>query len=186
MLFVLSGSLDLNCSIGDDTEGVISRPSLSQPKRRIFQKRLLTVGKVSYIRRERCTSMMPLGCVLVSHFDYLHAFIIFIKHVFTDANLRSKRLLKAINHLAYQLLLKASDVIDDSTHLVLELQAKEDACNYYFVQHDKRLLFSLQDFDDPICIYEHVKGVKSDTHISGCLLALLNKVNLSANNRNRP
>ncbi|KAG2049530.1 hypothetical protein BDR06DRAFT_961313 [Suillus hirtellus] len=93
------------------------------------------------------------------------------RHVFTDANLRSKRLLKAVNHLAYQLLLKASDLIDDSTHLVLELQAKEDACNYYFVQHNKRLLFWLQDFDEPICIYEHVKGVKSDTHIKIALEA---------------
>ncbi|KAG2337053.1 hypothetical protein BDR05DRAFT_1005359 [Suillus weaverae] len=72
------------------------------------------------------------------------------RHVFTDANLRSKRLLKAINHLAHQLLLQASDIIDDSTHLVIELQVKEDACNYYFVQHDKRLLFWLQDYDEPI------------------------------------
>ncbi|KAG2125298.1 hypothetical protein BD769DRAFT_1388564 [Suillus cothurnatus] len=30
-----------------------------------------------------------------------------------------------------------------------------------------------RDFDEPISIYEHVKGVKCDTHISGCLLALL-------------
>lgn len=93
------------------------------------------------------------------------------RHVFTDANLRSKKLFKAINHLADQLRLKASDIIDDSTHLVLELQVKEDACNYYFVQHDKRLLFWLQDFDEPICIYEHVKGVKSDTHIKIALEA---------------
>lgn len=108
------------------------------------------------------------------------------RHVFTDANLRSKRLLKAINHLAHQLLLQASDIIDDSTHLVIELQVKEDACNYYFVQHDKRLLFWLQDYDEPICIYERVKGVKSDTHISGCLLALLNQADLFTNNRDRP
>jgi hypothetical protein len=128
---------------------------------------------MSYIRREQCTSTTPLGYVVVSHFDYFLAFVIIIKHIFTDANLRRKGLLKAINHLAHQLLLKASDVIDDSTHLVLELQAKEDACNYYFVQHNKRLLFWLQDFDEPISIYEHVKGVKCDTHISGCLLALL-------------
>lgn len=93
------------------------------------------------------------------------------RHIFTDANLRRKGLLKAINHLAHQLLLKASDVIDDSTHLVLELQAKEDACNYYFVQHNKRLLFWLQDFDEPISIYEHVKGVKCDTHIKMALEA---------------
>ncbi|KAG1780714.1 hypothetical protein EV702DRAFT_1266581 [Suillus placidus] len=93
------------------------------------------------------------------------------RHVFTDANLKSKRLLKAINHLAHQLLLQASDIIDDSTHLVLELQVKEDACNYYFVQHDRRLLFWLQDYDELICIYEHVKGVKSDTHIKIALEA---------------
>lgn len=93
------------------------------------------------------------------------------RHIFTDANLRRKGLLKAINHLAHQLLLKASDVIDDSTHLVLELQAKEDLCNYYFVQHNKRLLFWLQDFDEPISIYEHVKGVKCDTHIKMALEA---------------
>jgi hypothetical protein len=93
------------------------------------------------------------------------------RHIFTDANLRRKGLLKTINHLAHQLLLKASDVIDDSTHLVLELQAKEDACNYYFVQHNKRLLFWLQDFDEPISIYEHVKGVKCDTHIKMALEA---------------
>ncbi|KAG1860178.1 hypothetical protein DFJ58DRAFT_779756 [Suillus subalutaceus] len=93
------------------------------------------------------------------------------RHVFTDANLRSRKLLKVINHLTHQLLSKARDIIDDSTHLVLELQVKEDACNYYFVQHDKRLLFWLQDFDEPICIYEHVKGVKSDTHIKIALEA---------------
>ncbi|KAG1818739.1 uncharacterized protein BJ212DRAFT_1347329 [Suillus subaureus] len=93
------------------------------------------------------------------------------RHVFTDANLRSKKnkLLKVINHLAHQLLLKANDLIDDSTYLVLEL--REDACYYYFVQHDKRLLFWLQDFEDPIRIYEHVKGVKSDTHIKIALEA---------------
>ncbi|KAG1858855.1 hypothetical protein F4604DRAFT_1793640 [Suillus subluteus] len=93
------------------------------------------------------------------------------RHVFTDANLRSRKLLKVINHLTHQLLSKARDIIDDSTHLVLELQVKEDACNYYFVQHDKRLLFWLQDFDEPIRIYEHVKGVKSDTHIKIALEA---------------
>lgn len=94
------------------------------------------------------------------------------RHVFTDANLTRRKPLKAINHLADQLLLKASDMIDDSTHLVLELQdTKEDACNYYFVQHNKRLLFWLQDFDEPICIYEDVKGVKSDTHIKIALEA---------------
>ncbi|KAG1723034.1 uncharacterized protein EDB91DRAFT_1014961, partial [Suillus paluster] len=95
------------------------------------------------------------------------------RHVFTDANMKSKRILKAVNHFTDQLLLKAGDMIDDSTHLVLELQdMKGDACNYYFVQHDKRLLFWLQDFNEPMrTIYEHVKGVKSDTHIKMALEA---------------
>jgi hypothetical protein len=71
-------SFDLNCSICHDIEGVIS-PSLSQPKRRIFQKRLSTVGKMSYIRKEQCTSTTPLGYVVVSHFDYFLAFCNFYK-----------------------------------------------------------------------------------------------------------
>lgn len=91
------------------------------------------------------------------------------RHVFTDANMTRKRILKAINSLADQLRSKAGDIIDDFTHLVLECQA--DVCNYYFVQHDKRLLFWLHDFDEPICIYEHVKGVKWDTHIKIALEA---------------
>lgn len=102
--------------------------------------------------------------------------MIFVKRAFTDTNLRSsKKLLKAINHLVDQLRSTAGDTIDELTYLVLELKGKEEVCHYYFVQHDKRLLFWLQDLTEPICIYEKVKGVKSDTHISGCLLALLNQ-----------
>lgn len=87
------------------------------------------------------------------------------RRAFTDTNMRSRKLLKAINHLVDQLRSTASDTIDDLTYLVLELQGKEEICHYYFVQHDKRLLFWLQDLTEPICIYEKVKGVKSDTHI---------------------
>lgn len=93
------------------------------------------------------------------------------RRAFTDTNLRSAKLLKAINHLVDQLRSTAGDTIDDLTYLVLELQGKEDVCHYYFVQHDKRLLFWLQDLTEPICIYEKVKGVKSDTHIKIALEA---------------
>lgn len=92
------------------------------------------------------------------------------RHVFTDAKMTNSKILKTINNIADQLRSKASDIIDNSTHLVLELQA-EGFCNYYFVQHDKRLLFWLQDFDEPIRIYEHVKGVTRDTHIKVALEA---------------
>lgn len=93
------------------------------------------------------------------------------RHAFTDTNLRNKRLLKIINHLVDQLRSTAGDTIDDLTYLVLELQVKEEVCHYYFVQHDKRLLFWLQDLTEPICIYEKVKGVKYDTHIKIALEA---------------
>ena len=65
-------------------------------------------------------------------------------------------------------------MVNDLTYLAVELPDwNSDVCSYYFVQHDARLLFWVQDFDAPMRIYEHVNGVKSDTHISECLFGVL-------------
>jgi hypothetical protein len=152
---------------------VTPRPNLFQPTRRISQTSLSRVGKVSYIRKERCTSMTLTVYVVVLHFDSLRVLNITPKRVFTDANLRNLRVLKIVNNQVDLLLSKAGDAVDTLTYLALELlDQRSGVCNYYFVQHDRRLLFWVQDFDEPMRIYEHVKGVKSDTHISGCRLVL--------------
>ncbi|OAX33362.1 hypothetical protein K503DRAFT_529099 [Rhizopogon vinicolor AM-OR11-026] len=93
------------------------------------------------------------------------------RRVFTDANLRDPSVLKIVNNRVGLLLLEAGDAVDTLTYLAVELDQKSGVCNYYFVQHDKRLLFWVQTFNEPMRIYEHVKGVKSDTHIKVALEA---------------
>jgi len=91
------------------------------------------------------------------------------KHVFTDTNLKNRRLLtEVVNHLVDQLLVKAGDTVDHLTHLIVDVELRKEGkpdCNYYFVQHDKRLVFWLDDFDEPMRIYEDVKGVKSGRYL---------------------
>lgn len=106
----------------------------------------------------------------MSHFNPSPVLILLIKRVFTDANL-DRRDLKTVNTLVDFLIQKAGDAVDDLTYLALEWPDRNlNVCNYYFVQHDKQLLFWVHDFEDPMRIYENVEGVKSDTHISWCPL----------------
>jgi hypothetical protein len=99
--------------------------------------------------------------------------LILPKRVFTETNLRQPKVLKTVNDLVDILLSEAGDLVDNLTYLAVELpDPKSGVCNYYFVQHDKQLLFWVQDFDNSMRIYENVEGVKYDTHISGCLLVL--------------
>ena len=85
--------------------------------------------------------------------------------------MRDKKVLKTVNNQVELLLSEAGDMVNNLTYLAVELPDwNSDVCNYYFVQHNARLLFWVQDFDAPMRIYEHVNGVKSDTHISECLL----------------
>jgi len=81
---------------------------------------------------------------------------------------------KTVNDLVVRLIEEAGDSVNQLTCLALELSNSHE-CNYYFVQHDERLLFWAHDFKEPKLIYENVEGVKSDSHISWCLSALLNQ-----------
>ncbi|KAG1885203.1 hypothetical protein F4604DRAFT_1616659 [Suillus subluteus] len=90
------------------------------------------------------------------------------KRVFTDADVRNPetvvRIGKAVEK-AYEEARNASISLDPSIELVLELMEKgNEECGYYFVDHEKRVIFWFQDHKSDLLMC-NIRGVERKSHI---------------------
>ncbi|KAG2134375.1 hypothetical protein BD769DRAFT_1572285 [Suillus cothurnatus] len=90
------------------------------------------------------------------------------KRVFTDADVRNPgtavRIGKAVEK-AYEEARNANIFLDPSVELVLELMEKDsEECGYYFVDHEKRIIFWFQDHKSDLLMC-NICGVERESHV---------------------
>ncbi|KAG1908899.1 uncharacterized protein F5891DRAFT_32125 [Suillus fuscotomentosus] len=95
------------------------------------------------------------------------------KRVFTDANVRDPEINIEINkavETARKGARKADIVLDPSVELALELitEANKKNWGYYFVDHDRRVIFWFEDYESPH-LMNNVRGVERKSHIKYAL-----------------
>ncbi|KAG1841630.1 hypothetical protein C8R48DRAFT_55612 [Suillus tomentosus] len=95
------------------------------------------------------------------------------KRVFTDANVRDPIINIEINkavETAREGAWKANIVLDPSVELALELitEANKKNWGYYFVNHDRRVIFWFEDYESPH-LMNNVRGVERKSHIKYAL-----------------
>ncbi|KAG1833999.1 hypothetical protein DFJ58DRAFT_735976 [Suillus subalutaceus] len=103
----------------------------------------------------------------LTHLKGLHSSTTYLK-VFTDANVRNPetavRIGKALEK-AYEEARNANIFLHPSIELVLELMEKgNEECGYYFVDHEKRVIFWFQDHKSDLLMC-NIRGVERKSHI---------------------
>ncbi|KAG1798586.1 uncharacterized protein HD556DRAFT_1306035 [Suillus plorans] len=86
------------------------------------------------------------------------------QRISTDANVRDPEISVEINkavETAYEGTRKANIILDSSVELALELIAEANKKNwgYYFVDHDRRVIFWFEDYESPDLV-NNVRGVE--------------------------
>ncbi|KAF9225083.1 hypothetical protein BS17DRAFT_879243 [Gyrodon lividus] len=94
------------------------------------------------------------------------------QRIFTDADIRQPQIAKQIASYAdglRQLVEKRHPgIVTTDTELALELsdeENKEESCKYYYVDHQKRVLFWAHEFIPEVESMENVKGVSNLGHV---------------------
>jgi len=114
-------------------------------------------------RRVGTRAVLPLG---TSAFTQLYS-----QRVYTDIDLRRQKNFDAVEKCILELTEGAKrygiSFPDRNCELVLDIQKTRQKrfCRYYFVDSERKLLFWVHDWT-PREVYDNLKGVKEQTHIS--------------------